>query len=185
VTAQRLKAVIPNLLTLARIVAVPFFAWALFADGLRWWALALFVVASATDKLDGWLARRWGQISDLGTFLDPIADKLLVGTALISLSLLGELAWWVPVVILVRELGITALRFVLLRHVVLPASSGGKLKTVLQSVAIGLFLLPLTLLPAPVTWLAWATMLSAVAVTVVTGVDYVRAAMRILRTDGR
>ena len=105
------------------------------------------MVAAATDRLDGWLARRSGQVTDLGKLLDPIADKLLIGTALVLLSWLGDLPWWVTVVILVRELGITAMRFFLLRYVVLPASRGGKLKTVLQSVAIGLYLLPLDVLP--------------------------------------
>ena len=105
------------------------------------------MVAAATDRLDGWLARRSGQVTDLGKLLDPIADKVLIGTALVLLSWLGDLPWWVTVVILVRELGITAMRFFLLRYVVLPASRGGKLKTVLQSVAIGLYLLPLDVLP--------------------------------------
>ena len=105
------------------------------------------MVAAATDRLDGWLARRSGQVTDLGKMLDPIADKVLIGTALVLLSWLGDLPWWVTVVILVRELGITAMRFFLLRYVVLPASRGGKLKTVLQSVAIGLYLLPLDVLP--------------------------------------
>ena len=141
-----------NVLTVLRIALVPFFAWALLADGGhtttgRLIATALFVVAAATDRLDGWLARRSGQVTDLGKMLDPIADKVLIGTALVLLSWLGDLPWWVTVVILVRELGITAMRFFLLRYVVLPASRGGKLKTVLQSVAIGLYLLPLDVLP--------------------------------------
>lgn len=175
-----------NVLTVARIVLVPFFAWALLADGGhtvtgRLLATAIFVVAALTDRLDGWLARRSGQITDLGKLLDPIADKLLVGTALVLLSWLGDLPWWVTVVILVRELGITAMRFFLLRYVVLPASRGGKLKTVLQSVAIGLYLLPLDQLPAAVEVVAAVVMGAAVLVTVVTGLDYVRTAVRIRR----
>ncbi|MCL2849996.1 MAG: CDP-diacylglycerol--glycerol-3-phosphate 3-phosphatidyltransferase [Micrococcales bacterium] len=171
-----------------RIVVVPVFVVVLVvgADnlGLRLLAVGLFLVAAATDKLDGWLARRWDQVTDLGKLLDPIADKLLMGAALVALSALGELWWPVTAVILVREVGITVLRFVLLRRVVLPASSGGKLKTVLQSAAIGLFLLPLARLPAPVTWLAWATMAVALVVTVVTGVDYLRTAAR-MKTEAR
>src|SRR6187200_2406314 len=100
------------MLTVLRIALVPFFAWALLADGGhstagRWTATAIFILAAATDRMDGWLARRSGQVTDLGKLLDPIADKLLVGTALILLSWLGDLAWWVTIVILVREIGIT------------------------------------------------------------------------------
>ena len=179
-----------NMLTVLRIALVPFFAWALLADGGhstsgRLIATAIFAVAAATDRMDGWLARRSNQITDVGKLLDPIADKLLIGTALVLLSWLGDLPWWVTVVILVREIGITVLRFSLLRYVVLPASRGGKLKTVLQSVAIGLYLLPLDVLPDWITWLAIAFMAAAVVVTVVTGVEYVRAAVQIRRIASR
>ncbi|WP_034622479.1 CDP-diacylglycerol--glycerol-3-phosphate 3-phosphatidyltransferase [Cellulomonas sp. URHE0023] len=179
-----------NMLTVLRIALVPFFAWALLADGghstgWRWTATVIFVLAAATDRVDGWLARRSGQVTDLGKLLDPIADKLLVGTALVLLSWLGELSWWVTVVILVREIGITVMRFFLLRYVVLPASRGGKLKTVLQSVAIGLYLMPLDVLPGWVTVAAVLAMAAALVVTVVTGLDYVRAAIQIRRTASR
>ena len=179
-----------NMLTVLRIALVPFFAWALLADGGhttngRLIATGIFVLASATDRMDGWLARRSNQVTDLGKMLDPIADKLLVGTALVLLSWLGDLPWWVTVVILVREIGITVMRFFLLRYVVLPASRGGKLKTVVQTVAIGLYLLPLDVLPQWVTVVAIASMVAAVAITVVTGVDYVRAAIQIRRIASR
>jgi CDP-diacylglycerol--glycerol-3-phosphate 3-phosphatidyltransferase len=179
-----------NMLTVLRIALVPFFAWALVVDGGdstsgRLIATAIFVVAALTDRMDGWLARRSGTITDLGKLLDPIADKLLIGTALILLSWLGELSWWVTVIILVREIGITVMRFFLLRYVVLPASRGGKLKTVLQSVAIGLYLLPLDQFPSWVTVAAVAFMVAAVIVTVVTGLDYVRTAVEIRRTASR
>ena len=179
-----------NLLTVLRIALVPFFAWALLADGGhtttgRLIATALFVVAAATDRLDGWLARRSGQVTDLGKMLDPIADKVLIGTALVLLSWLGDLAWWVTVIILVRELGITAMRFFLLRYVVLPASRGGKLKTVLQSVAIGLYLLPLDVLPEFVSVVAVIFMGAALVVTVVTGLDYARTGLQIKRAASR
>ncbi len=175
-----------NVLTVLRIVCVPFFAWALLADGGhsttgRLLATAIFAVAALTDKVDGWYARRTGQITDLGKLLDPIADKLLIGTALVLLSALGDLPWWVTAVILVRELGITVMRFFLLRYVVLPASRGGKLKTVLQSVAIGLYLLPWDVLPEWIWVAAAVAMGAAVVVTVVTGADYVRTALRIRR----
>lgn len=178
-----------NVVTVLRIAVVPVFAVVLLADGGhttsgRVLATGLFVLAAATDRVDGWLARRSNQVTDLGKMLDPIADKLLIGTALVLLSWLGDLPWWVPAVVLVRELGITVMRFFLLRYVVLPASRGGKLKTVLQSVAIPLFLLPLDRLPAVVTVVAWVAMVAAVVVTVVTGLDYVRTALRI-RRDAR
>ena len=175
-----------NVVTVLRIAVVPVFAVALLADGGhtvggRLLATGLFVLAAASDRLDGWLARRSGQVTDLGKLLDPIADKLLVGSALVLLSWLGDLWWAVTVLVLVRELGITVMRFFLLRYVVLPASRGGKLKTVLQAVAISLYLLPLTHLPAFVGVVAGVVMGAAVLVTVVTGVDYVRDALRIRR----
>ncbi|SFK35931.1 CDP-diacylglycerol--glycerol-3-phosphate 3-phosphatidyltransferase [Cellulomonas sp. KH9] len=178
-----------NVVTVLRIAVVPFFAVALLADGGhtvggRLLATGLFVLAAASDRLDGWLARRSGQVTDLGKMLDPIADKLLIGSALVLLSWLGDLSWFVTVVVLVRELGITVMRFFLLRYVVLPASRGGKLKTVLQAVAISLYLLPLDHLPAVVGVLAAVVMAVAVLVTVLTGLDYVRDAVRIRRAAG-
>ena len=179
-----------NAVTILRIVMVPFFAVALMADGghtVRWRlvATAVFAVAAATDRVDGLIARRSGQVTDLGKLLDPIADKLLVGTALVLLSVLGDLWWWVTVIVLARELGITVMRFFLLRYLVLPASRGGKVKTVLQSVAIGVYLLPLGHLPELVTVVAGVLMAVAVAVTLVTGADYVRTAARIRREEHR
>ncbi len=166
-----------NVVTMVRMALVPLVVAALLADdggGLRLVAAALFAVAAATDRLDGWLARRRDEVTDWGKLVDPIADKALVGCTLVTLSWLGDLPWWVTVVILVRELGITALRLAVLRYVVIPASRGGKLKTVLQSVGIALFLLPLERLPAQVTTLAWVVMVAAVVATLVTGVDYLR-----------
>lgn len=167
-----------NGVTVARIALVPLVAAALLLDDgggpWRWAAAAFFTLAAATDRLDGWLARRLDQVTDWGKLVDPIADKLLVGTSLVLLSWLGDLPWWVTVVVLVRELGITAMRFAVLRYVVIPASPGGKLKTVLQSVGIGIFLLPLDQLPPFVGVVGWVVMIAAVLVTVVTGVDYLR-----------
>ncbi len=176
----------PNAVTVVRIALVPVFAAAMLASGgtsagWRVAATAVFVLAAATDRLDGYLARRFDRITDLGKLLDPIADKLLMGTALVILSSLGELPWWVTVVILVRELGITVMRLLVLRYVVLPASRGGKIKTVLQSVAIGLYLLPLGTLPTAVTLVAAVTMGLAVTTTVVTGVEYVLRVVQIRR----
>lgn len=177
---------VANLLTVLRIVVVPFVAWALLVDGgqdpvWRLVATGLFVLAAATDRVDGYLARRMGLVTDLGKMLDPIADKALIGTALVALSSLGELSWWVTAAILVRELGITVMRFFLLKYLVLPASRGGKIKTVLQSVAVGIYLLPLGELPGWVHVVAAVVMAAAVVVTLLTGADYVRTALRVHR----
>ncbi|GII99420.1 CDP-diacylglycerol--glycerol-3-phosphate 3-phosphatidyltransferase/cardiolipin synthase [Sediminihabitans luteus] len=179
-----------NAVTVVRIALVPFFAWALLADGgheagWRWCAATIFLLAAATDRLDGWLARRSGQVTDLGKLLDPIADKLLVGTALVLLSWLGDLWWWVTALILVRELGITLMRFAVLKYAVMPASRGGKLKTVLQAAAIGLYLLPLDTLPGWIAVLAAITMGAALVVTVVTGVEYAYQGWRLRRAGKR
>ena len=175
---------LPNILTMFRIVLVPVFVWFMIADAsrqgpLRWLALLAFVVAMYTDQLDGQIARRRNLITNFGKIADPIADKLLTGAALVLLSALGELPWWITIVILVREWGITALRFVVIRYGVMPASSGGKLKTVLQTIALFLYLLPLRDTVPALPVVAFAVMLAAVAITVVTGVDYVVKAIRL------
>jgi CDP-diacylglycerol--glycerol-3-phosphate 3-phosphatidyltransferase/cardiolipin synthase len=177
-----------NAITVVRIGLVPLVVGALLIDTAGGWRLvatALFAVAALSDRLDGYLARRMDQVTDWGKLADPIADKLLMGGTLVTLSALGDLPWWVTVVIGVRELGITALRLAVLRYVVIPASRGGKLKTALQSVGIGLFVLPLDQLPAAVGKAAWAIVLAALVVTVVTGVDYVRRGWAIRRAVGR
>ncbi|MGX5680672.1 CDP-diacylglycerol--glycerol-3-phosphate 3-phosphatidyltransferase [Schumannella luteola] len=173
-----------NIITVARILLAPVFVWLLAADNgehgvLRWVAAALFILAIATDGVDGSVARRRNLVTNVGIILDPIADKVLTGAALVMLSILGELWWWVTIVILVRELGITAFRFAVLRDRVIPASRGGKLKTVVQSVAISLFLVPLwTVLGEWVLWLNWSVMGLALVLTVVTGLDYLWQAWR-------
>jgi CDP-diacylglycerol--glycerol-3-phosphate 3-phosphatidyltransferase len=175
---------LPNLITVVRILLAPLFFWMLLADAgedgaLRWAAAALFILAIATDGLDGAIARRRNLVTDLGKLLDPIADKVLTGAALIGLSILGELPWWVTIVILVREIGITVFRFVMLRDHVIPASRGGKLKTVFQSVAISLALLPLWLVLGDwVHWVNTITMALALILTVLTGLDYLAAEWR-------
>lgn len=174
---------VANVLTLLRFALVPLVVAALLADdgggGWRWVAAGMFVLAALTDRFDGYLARRMGQVTDWGKLVDPIADKALVGASLVTLSALGDLPWWVTLVVLVRELGVTALRFAVLRYVVIPASPGGKLKTVLQTVAIALFLLPLATLPAFLGMVAWVVLAAAVILTVVTGVDYLRRGLAV------
>ena len=177
---------VPNALTALRILLVPVFAWMLLAhpdeSGWRLLTAGLFTVAILTDLLDGYLARKHNLVTRFGKLADPIADKALTGTALICLSVIGELWWWVTIVILVREWGITALRFAMLRYGVMAAGRGGKLKTFVQSVAIILYLLPLATLPPWVAVVALVVMLAAVVLTVVTGLDYVRAAVRLRRS---
>jgi len=170
---------LPNILTGARIIATPFFLWILLTDHgqmgvLRWAAAAFFVIAIATDAWDGYLARSRGLVTDLGKLLDPIADKLLTGAALIGLSILAELPWWVTILVLVREVGITIHRLVEAKTVVLAAAWMGKLKTVAQSVAIALALFPFpALFGGWVIWVNVATMTLAVVLTLASGIDYV------------
>jgi len=172
------KGNVANIVTVARILLAPLFIWMLLADDgelglLRYLAAGLFVLAIATDSLDGQLARRRNLVTDVGIILDPIADKVLIGGALVALSILNELPWWITIVILVREFGITIFRFAVLSKIVIPASRGGKLKTVIQAVAISLFLVHLwTFLGDWVLWLSWAAMAAALLLTVVTGIEY-------------
>ena len=172
-----------NALTALRLFLVPVFLYFLFAGGghetaSRITAFAIFAVAIITDRIDGWLARTYDMVTEFGMLADPIADKMLIGAALIGLSTLGDLPWWVTVVILIRELGVTVMRFALLDRGVIPASRGGKLKTLVQAIAIGLFILPLHSWPPVWTTVAWAVMWVAIVLTVVTGLDYVVSALR-------
>lgn len=178
---------IANQLTVLRLLLVPVFAWLLLHDDgsqVRWRVAAalVFALAAWTDRVDGNLARSRGLVTSFGKLADPIADKALTGTAFVGLSLLGELSWWVTGVVLVREIGVTLLRFWVIRHGVMPASRGGKLKTLLQGLAIGLYVLPLSGLLASGRTVVMA---AAVAVTVVTGVDYVVRALTLRRTSDR
>lgn len=172
----------PNALTVVRLLLVPVFIVHMLppTDPIdRWWAAAVFVVASLTDVVDGVWARRTNQVTTFGKVVDPIADKALTGSALILLSVLGDLAWWITAVIIVRELGVTVLRFWVIRHGVIPASRGGKAKTIAQMIAITLYVVPIQIpVVAPVA------MAIAVGLTLATGVDYVARAMA-LRRRGR
>lgn len=179
------NANIANIITVIRILLAPLFFWMLLADNgelglMRYLAAGLFVFAIATDSVDGILARRQNLITDLGKILDPIADKLLTGGALVCLSILGELWWWVTALILLREIGITVYRMIVIRNRVIPASGGGKIKTVLQAVAITLFLTPLWVpLGDWMLWVNYAFMAAALVATLVSGADYlVKAARR-------
>ena len=178
---------IANIITVVRILMAPVFVWLMFLDGgelgvWRWVAAILFIVAIVTDSVDGFLARSRNLVTDFGKLVDPIADKILVGAALVTLSILGELWWWVTIVILVREFGITIFRFLMLRDHVIPAGSLGKLKTVVQAVAVSLALMPLwTVFGDWVLWVNWTLMGAALVLTVVSGVQYLWDARRVTR----
>lgn len=172
-----------NLLTVLRIVLVPVFVVLVASSemtdpGWRIAACLTFCVASATDLIDGWIARRWDLVTSFGKVADPIADKALTGSALVLLSIYGQLAWWVTALILVREWGVTALRFWVIRFGIIPASRGGKLKTALQIAAIAWYLWPM---PEPYDLVGAWLMAAAVVVTVATGADYVMRAVRLRR----
>ena len=174
---------LPNALTMARLVAVPVFAALLvgsatFGDSWLVAAWAVFTAACLTDVVDGRLARSRGQCTDFGAFADPVADKALVGTALLGLSWLGVMPWWVTAVIIGREVAVTALRTAVLRHGVIPASRGGKLKALSQNCAVALYLLPLS---GAVATLRVPVLAIAVVATVATGVDYAVGARRAAR----
>jgi CDP-diacylglycerol---glycerol-3-phosphate 3-phosphatidyltransferase len=178
---------VANALTVLRLLLVPVFAVLLLADdgdraAYRYAAFAVFVLAAWTDRVDGRIARERGLVTRFGSIADPLADKALTGAALVGLSLLAELPWWVTVLVLVRELGITLLRVVVARHGDLPSSRGGKLKTVLQGVALSLYVLPL---PGALREVRVVAMTLAVVVTVVTGVDYVARAVALRRGSAR
>lgn len=175
---------LPNAITIVRILCAPVFLWMLLADGgadgaLRWWAGALFIVAIATDGVDGYLARKHHIVTDLGKLLDPIADKVLTGCAFVGLSILAELPWWVTILVLVREVGITVYRLVVVSNHVLAAAWMGKLKTVAQAVALSLALLPLwTIVGDWVHVVNTVAMWIAVVLTVASGIDYVISEVR-------
>ena len=176
-----------NYLTVLRLLLVPVFVVLLLGRegqdaGWRWGAAAVFLLAAWTDRIDGQIARSRGLVTSFGKLVDPIADKALIGAAFVGLSVLGELPWPVTLLVIAREVGVTLLRFFVIRHGVMPASRGGKLKTVLQAAALVLYVLPLT------GWAATArtpVMVLAVVVTVVTGLDYVVRALVLRRTSER
>ncbi|MET3860125.1 CDP-diacylglycerol--glycerol-3-phosphate 3-phosphatidyltransferase [Dietzia sp. 2505] len=173
---------IANVLTVLRIVLVPVFVVLFFVADAQdpWWRVGAFVVfalAMATDYVDGYLARRLGLVTDFGKIADPIADKALMAAAMISLSLVDELFWWVTIVILVREVGITLWRLFGVDHVV-AASKGGKLKTVTQTLGLGMLILPL---PHWIWPLEWAVIGVALVLTVYTGIDYLVKARQAAR----
>ena len=174
---------VPNALTLLRAVAVPVFGWMLLAHAheVSWRTATtiVFMVAILTDFVDGKIARKYNLVTNFGKIGDSIADKALTGMAFIGLSILGELPWWMTIIILLREWGITVMRMKMLKYEVMAANKGGKLKTAMQSLAITLFCLGLWRTPTFVDVFAWAVMIIAFLLTVVTGLVYIRDAIQI------
>lgn len=177
---------IANALTALRLAGVPLLGYLLLHDtqALRNWATLVFLLASLTDLLDGFLARKYGLITTLGKIADPIADKFLTGVALIGLSYLQALPWWVTIVIIAREIGVTLLRFWVIEHGVISASRGGKTKTFTQMIAISMYLVvwPVSVSDSFVSlWdvLKIAVMAIAVLLTLSTAVAYIRKAAQL------
>ena len=177
---------IANALTLGRLLAVPLLVWLLMqeTDMDRNVAAIVFVLASLTDLIDGFVARKYGWITNFGKIADPIADKFLTGVALIGLSALDLLPWWVTIVILLREIGVTLIRFWVIRRGVISASRGGKAKTMAQTIAITMYLIAL---PASFEFtqlwdgMKFLTMGIALVLTLFTGAEYLRKAMELRR----
>jgi CDP-diacylglycerol--glycerol-3-phosphate 3-phosphatidyltransferase len=178
---------LPNVLTAVRIVMVPFFGWALLTDGgdsvlWRTVAFALFVGAMITDKIDGDIARRRNLVTNFGKIADPIADKAITGMAFIGLSVVGDIWWWVTIVVLLREWSVTLLRLSILKQVVVAAAQSGKVKTVLQAIALSTLSLPLRqvtgepweTLGTGMFYLAQVTLAGAVAMTLWSGYEFFR-----------
>ncbi len=181
---------LPNALTVSRILLVPVFGWLLLEGGglqarHRVLATAVFVAAMITDKIDGDLARSRNLVTDFGKITDPLADKAMVSMAFVGLSLIGVVWWWVTIVVLVREFGITLVRFLVIRHGVMPAGRGGKWKTFLQTVALAMLVPPAWAYPGGhlVALVGYAVLAVAVVLTVVTGGDYLVKAVKLRRTS--
>lgn len=179
---------IANALTVLRIVGVPVFGWLLLTDGgddvsTRVWAWVAFGLLMITDRIDGDLARSRNLVTNFGKLADPIADKALTGMAFVGLSIIGVLWWWVTIVLLVREWGITVMRFFIKKYGVMPASQGGRIKTTLQALAIGGYVLPFELWDNTTSdvlrWVTHVLMAAALIITLVTAVQYVQDARRL------
>ncbi len=167
----------PNTLTIARILLIPVGVYTLFYDGgdnstFQIISYAIFFTLGMTDILDGRLARRSNRITALGTFLDPVADKALIGAAMVSLSILDRFPWWITFLILTREIGITLFRLLVIKDGVIPASRGGKIKTLTQNFGVGFFILPL---PASLDWFKFGFISVAIILTITSAYDYLRA----------
>jgi len=171
---------LPNSLTIARIAFLPLGAYAIFKNGgddqtWQWIAWVIFFLIGMTDVLDGKLARSRNSVTELGKFLDPVADKAMIATAMISLSILDRLPWWITIVILSRELFITFFRLAVINRGVIPANRGGKLKAMFQGFGVGFYVMPLS---SSLYWIRDGFMYVAIALTIGTGIYYVRSVFK-------
>jgi CDP-diacylglycerol--glycerol-3-phosphate 3-phosphatidyltransferase len=167
----------PNTLTLTRILLIPTGVYTLFYEGgdnstFQLISYAIFFTLGMTDIVDGRWARHSNRITPLGTFLDPVADKALIGAAMISLSILDRFPWWITILILTREIGITLFRLLVIKNGVIPASKGGKIKTLTQNFGVGFFILPL---PDSLNWFKYGFMSVAIILTITSAYDYLRS----------
>lgn len=170
--------VTPNFITLLRLLFVPVGAYTLFKNGgndpaWQYISWCVFFLLGLTDVLDGNLARSRGKITELGKFLDPVADKFMLGTAMISLSILDRMPWWITIVILTREIGITFFRLAVIKRGVIPANKGGKIKAMMQGFGVGFYVLPLS---ENLYWFRDGFMYIAIVLTIITGAYYVKSA---------
>ena len=170
--------VTPNFITVTRLLLVPCGVSTLFTNGggdSTWQIISWFIFffLGLSDILDGNLARSRNKITEFGKFLDPVADKVMIGAAMISLSILGRMPWWITIVILGREVGITLLRLAIIRRGVIAANKGGKIKATFQNFGVGFYVLPL---PASLLWFRDGFMAIAIVLTIVTGAYYVKSA---------
>lgn len=167
----------PNTLTVTRILLIPIGVYTLFYDGgdnstYQLISYAIFFTLGMTDIVDGRWARHSNKITPLGTFLDPVADKALIGAAMISLSILDRFPWWITILILTREIGITLFRLLVIKNGVIPASRGGKIKTLMQNFGVGFFILPL---PTSLDWFKYGFISVAIILTITSAYDYLRS----------
>jgi len=167
----------PNTLTVTRILLIPSGVYTLFFDGgdnstFQIISYLIFFTLGMTDIVDGRWARHSNRITPLGTFLDPVADKALIGSAMISLSILDRFPWWITILILTREIGITLFRLLVIKNGVIPASKGGKIKTLMQNFGVGFFILPL---PQSLDWFKYGFMSVAIVLTITSAYDYLRS----------
>jgi CDP-diacylglycerol--glycerol-3-phosphate 3-phosphatidyltransferase len=171
----------PNFITVARLLFVPVGAYTLFKNGgndplWQYISWIVFFILGMSDVLDGNLARSRNSITEFGKFLDPVADKVMIGTAMISLSILNRLPWWITIVILVREIGITIFRLAVIKRGVIAANKGGKIKSTFQNFGVGFYVLPLN---EGLYWFRDGFMLIAVILTIATGFYYVQSAFKL------
>ncbi len=174
---------VPNSITIVRILLAPVFVYLLLVSPdpnswQHWLATFVFVLAISTDGIDGAVARRTGKVTNLGKILDPIADKALLGSSLVTLSYLGEIDWWITIAILAREFAVTLYRVIVVKNKVIPASRSGKVKTILQGIAIGAVLAPFEIWVQAWSFVEQGLLFLALGSTLISGFQFFVAASK-------